>query len=99
MNVCRTLSNHLKKFKDGQNALEFLRKIRNNAEIVRVLSVYAKHVRKRGGGQYTLATLSSRIMPGLQVLVVDLLKKSRKFWDERVKPELFSEGLNVYDPL
>lgn len=89
----RTFPKHLKNFKEGQNVLEFLRNIKNNDEIVRVLRVYVKHVRTRQGTKYAQWTMLKMITAGLRAIVVDLLKKSTTFWQQRVKPELFIEGL------
>jgi len=97
--MCRTFPKHLKNFKKGQKALPFLREIKKEDEIVRVLGVYAKHVRKKDGEKYKRTSLIRMVWPGLRVIVVELLKQSTEFWDERVKPALFIEGLNIFAPL
>jgi len=99
MNLSRTFPKHLKNFEEGQKALPFLKKIKNNDEIKRVLRVYAKHVRTLRGAKYGRSTVTTWIMLGLQVIVLDLLKKSAAFWKERVEPVLFTEGLNFFECL
>lgn len=98
MNLSRVFPIHLNTFREGQKALPFLSKITNN-EIVRVLRVYAKHVRKIVATRYSRSSEITRIVLGLEVIVVNFLRKSTEFWEERVRPILFFEGLNFFDCL